>query len=130
MSEGGLAMDTKLNCRCENCGRTAEAVEMEVITIHHHKAQLCVTCAHVLTLPQNEGRFLQLVRKSTRKESDKDMQKVHQVMSVLLAVGALFLVIIAAAGVSQGIDFISLSTDGVVEIETEYVSFVYINDYN
>ena len=122
-------MDTKLNYRCENCGRTTEAVEIEAIAIQHHKAQLCITCAHVLTLPKNEARFLQLVRKNIHKESNKEMQKVHQLMSVLLAVGVLFLVIIAAAGVSQGLDFVSWST-GEVEQDTEYVSFVDINDYN
>ena len=123
-------MDTNLNCRCENCGRTADAVELENIAIKHHTAQLCVTCAHVLTLPKNEARLLQLVRKNTCKESNKDMQKVHQVMSLLLAVGALFLVIIAAAGVSQGFEFVSWSTDRLDETITEYISFVDINDYN
>ena len=122
-------MDTKLICRCEHCGRAAESVEINAITVQNHTAHLCLACAHVLTLPKNEARFLQLVRKKIHKESNKEMQKVHQLMSVLLAVGVLFLVIIAAAGVSQGLDFVSWST-GEVEQDTEYVSFVDINDYN
>ena len=133
MGDGGFAMDTTLDCRCENCSRTAKVVNMETITIQNHKAQLCLACAHVLTLPQNEARFLQLVRKNTRKESNKDMQKIHQLISVLLAIGTLFLVIIAAAGVSQEFDFASWSTGQVEQVEikaTEYISFVNINDYN
>ena len=122
-------MDTK-DCRCENCSRTAPSVEIVVKTIQNHKAQLCLACAHVLTLPNNGNRFLQLVRKNSYKESNKDMQKVHQFMSILLAVGTLFIVIITAASVSQGFDFASWSTDSVVDKGTEYVSFVDINDYN
>lgn len=123
-------MATKLNCRCDNCGRTAESVEIKNITIQNHVGQLCLACAHVLTLPKNEARFLQLVRKKGSKESNKEMQKVHQLMSLLLAIGTLFFVLIAVAGVSQGFNNVSwTSTEGDDEKETEYVSFVEINNY-
>lgn len=123
-----VAMDTKLNCCCENCGRSVGTVEINAIAIHHHIAHLCTTCEHVLNLPKNEARFLRLARKKTYKDSNQEMQKVHQLMSMLIAVGTLFLVIIAAAGVSQGFDIVSWATD-YVEIENEYISFVNINDY-
>ena len=120
-------MDTKLNCHCEHCGRAAETVEINAITVQNHTAHLCLACAHVLTLPKNETRFLQLVRKNTRKESNKEMQKVHQFISVLLAIGILFSMMIFVAGVSQGVDFASWLKE--TSKETEYVSFVEINDY-
>ena len=122
-------MDAK-NCRCENCNRTATSVEIIGTTIQHHTAQLCLACAHVLTLPDHKERFLQLVRKNSYKESNKDMQKVHRFMSLLLAFGALCIVMIATASVSQGFDFASWSTDHLVGKATEYVSFVNINDYS
>lgn len=123
-------MDTKLNCRCENCGRTAESVEIRAISIQNHIGQLCLACAHVLTLPKNEDRFLQLVRKKGCSESNKEMKKVHQFISVLLAIGTVFFVMIVVAGVSQGFDIASwTSNHSEVEKTTDYVSFVEINNY-
>lgn len=124
-------MGKKTNCCCENCGRSKEAVEIKSVVLNNHVAQLCLACAHVLTLPKNESRFLQLVRKKNMKESNKEMQKAHRILSLFIAVGMLFLVMIAAAGVSQGVDFATwYEADSLDEIATEYVSFVEINNYD
>ncbi|AWE08690.1 DNA polymerase III subunit delta [Lysinibacillus sp. 2017] len=124
-------MEEETNGCCENCGRSTEVVEIETVVLNNHIAQLCLACTHVLTLPKNESRFLQLVRKKGRKESNKEMQKAHKVLSLFLALGTLFLVMIAAAGVSQGLDFATwLEVNSHYEIATEYVSFVEINNYD
>ncbi|MEK4627225.1 MAG: DNA polymerase III subunit delta [Solibacillus sp.] len=118
-------------CYCENCGRSSKDVEISIITIKKHVAELCLACAHVLTLSKNEARFLQLVRKKDKKHSNKDMRQVHQVLSALLAVGTLFLVFIVALGVSKNIDLTVVTTH--LEPDTkpvsEYLTFAEINRY-
>lgn len=124
-------MKNNLSCSCENCRRLNTSVEIETITIQHHVAQLCLACAHVLSLPKNEARFLQLVRKKDVHESNKEMQKAHQLLARFLAVGIFFLVIIAAAGISQGFDLTVLtSQEQNYENTAEYVSFIEINNYH
>lgn len=121
--EGGLGMEKYNECNCENCGRSSLVVEIEHITIQQHIANLCLACSHVLTLPKNKARFLQLVRKKESKNSNKEMQKAHQLLSMLLFVGACLIVVVAAAtSVTEGFDFTVLSSTGTST--TEYLSFV------
>lgn len=94
---------------CENCNRTIESIKLQRVTIHQHTAMLCLACAHILTLPNNKNRFFQLVRKKQMNDSNKEMQKVHRLLSAFIAVGALFLVVIATAGIAQNYDFTTIA---------------------
>lgn len=116
-------------CICENCGRSNHSGAISKHTNQQHVAQLCLTCAHVFSLPANEGRFLQLVRKKTKQTSNPEMQKVHKKLSFLLAVAGLFLTIIAAAAVSHSVNLKSYYDIYFHEQETdEYLSFASLNE--
>ncbi|ATP41793.1 DNA polymerase III subunit delta [Solibacillus sp. R5-41] len=116
-------------CVCENCGRSDQSVTVENHTIHQHVAQLCPTCIHILSLPTNEVRFLQLARKKNKQTSNTEMQKIHQKLSMLLAVAGLFVTIIAAAVVAQSMEIHAYSDLYVNETEIDnYLSFAYINE--
>lgn len=115
-------------CVCENCGRSDQSVTVANHTIHQHVALLCSTCTHILTLPTNEARFLQLARKKTNQTSNPEMQKIHQKLSMLLTVAGFFLTIIAATAVTQSMDIQASSDLHVIEQkEDEYLSFAYLN---
>ena len=101
-------MDNKGACRCENCGRTTEYVQVDCVTIARHSAQLCLACAHVLSMPHQHERFFKLVRKKDVKQSNAEMQKAHRLLSRFIAVGAtLAAVTVAVVGMTQGIDLAS-----------------------
>ena len=106
-------------CSCENCGRTNESVQIDALTIKQHTAQLCLACAHVLSLPNNEARFLQLVRKKGVKQSNQEMQKAHRILSAFIVVGAMFLVILVAAGISQAVDFTTVASPDIGATQTD-----------
>ena len=95
-------------CSCENCGRTTEYVQVALVTIERHSAQLCLACEHVLSMPQQHERFFKLVRKKDVKQSNEDMQKAHRVLSRFIAVGTMFAAVtVAAVGMTQGFDMAS-----------------------
>lgn len=122
-------MDTIQLCVCENCGRSNQSAAIENHTIHKHVALLCPTCIHILSLPTNEVRFLQLARKKSKQTSNTEMQKIHKKLSMLLAVAGLFLTIIAATVVTQSLEIHAFSNFYVNESETDnYLSFAYINE--
>ena len=96
-------------CSCENCGRTTEYVQVNLVTIERHSANLCLACAHVLSMPPQQERFFKLVRKKDVKESNEEMQKAHRLLSSLISVGTVFIAgIVLAMGVSQGFDVVNL----------------------
>lgn len=114
-------------CKCENCGRTNNAVQIETLTIRGHIADLCVTCANVLT--HNEPNFFSLVRGKSEQQSNGEMKKVHAMLSALLMVGMLFIVIVAAYGVAQHLPAFpgdAVSTDTMKQ-QSEYVAFYLAN---
>lgn len=114
---------------CENCGSSNVSDTVSKYSNQQHVAQLCITCAHILSLPANEDRFLQLVRKKTLATSNIEMQKVHKKISILLAVAGLFLTIIAAAAVSQSVNIKGYYDLYFHEQETdEYLSFAHLNE--
>lgn len=95
-------------CRCENCGRTTEYVMVDCVTIARHTAQLCLACAHVLSMPHQRERFFKLVRKKDAKQSNTEMQKAHRLLSGFIAVGVtLAAVTVAVVGMTQGIELAS-----------------------
>ncbi|MEG0473058.1 MAG: DNA polymerase III subunit delta [Solibacillus sp.] len=121
-------MDTNQLCICENCGRSDRSVPVGNHTIQQHVVQLCPTCTHILSFPTNEVRFLQLARKKTKQSSNTEMQKIHQTLSMLLAVAGLFITIIAAVAVTQSMETYAFSGLYVNEpIADPYLSFAYIN---
>lgn len=124
-------MDKIQLCVCENCGRSNQSVAVANHTIHQHVALLCSTCTHILTLPTNEVRFLQLARKKTKQTSNSEMQKIHQKLSMLLAVASLFVTVIVAAAITKSMDIQAFSNSHIIAQETdEYLSFAYLNkDY-
>ncbi|MEG0384728.1 DNA polymerase III subunit delta [Solibacillus cecembensis] len=122
-------MDKIQLCVCENCGRSNQSVTVKNHTIHQHVARLCPTCTHILSLPTNEGRFLQLVRTKNKQTSNTEMQKIHQKLSMFLAVGGLFVTIIAAAVVTQSMETYAFTDLYVNESKANsYLSFAYINE--
>lgn len=124
-------MDQIQLCICENCGRSNQSVIVANHTIHQHVAQLCPTCMHILSLPTNEARFLQLVRKKSKQASNSEMQKIHKKLSMLLAVAGLFVSMIATTVITQSMDMQASSNSHVSEQETdEYLSFAYLNRDN
>ena len=101
-------MDNKGACRCENCGRTTEYVQVDFVVIARHSAQLCLACTHVLSMPHQHDRFFKLIRKKDVKQSNAEMQKAHQLLSGFIGVGAtLAVVAIAVVGMTQGIEVAS-----------------------
>lgn len=123
--ERGFSMVNNNICRCENCGRTNNSVQINPITIDHHTAYLCLACEHVLHLPENKNRFFSLVRSKNRKQANPEMLGVHRILSAFIAVGVLFFVAIAALGVAQSADIVTLSlfeTESI--LINEYLSFL------
>ena len=98
---------------CESCNRTNESIQLNRVTLNHHTAHLCLACEHVLTLPKNEERFFQLIRNKKRQHSNSEMQKAHRVLSAFIAVGVLFLVVIAALAVTQSNGFSTIAFDEI-----------------
>ena len=116
-----------MNCSCENCGRSNDVVEIEKLTIRGHIADLCLTCAHVLSY--NEPNFFSLVRGKSEQQSNSEMKKVHAMLSTLLMVGMFFIVIVAAYGVAQYLPSFpgeAVSNDTLKQ-QSEYVSFYLLN---
>lgn len=98
-------MDNNGACRCENCGRTTEYVPVDRVMIARHSAQLCLACAHVLSMPHQHERFFKLVRQKDVKQSNMEMQKAHRLLSGFIAVGAtLAAVTLTVVGMTQGIE--------------------------
>lgn len=123
--ERGFYMVNNNICRCENCGRTNNSVQINPVTIDHHTAYLCLVCEHVLHLPENKNRFFSLVRSKNRKQANREMQGAHRILSAFIAVGVLFSVAIAAVGVAQSTDIVTLplfETDSI--LINEYLSFL------
>lgn len=116
---------------CENCERTNESIEIQRVTVNQHTAMLCQACAHILTLPKNNNRFFQLVRKKNMDDSNKEMQKVHQLLSAFIAVGALFLVVIVAAGIAQNYDFTTIAFQEIQSTAIDRpLSFLQLKSFN
>lgn len=117
--------------RCENCNRTMESIKLQRVAIHQHTAMLCLACAHILTLPKNNSQFLQLVRKKQMIDSNKEMQKVHQLISAFITVGALFLVVIVAAGIAQNYDFTTIAFQEIQSTAIDRpLSFLQLKSFN
>lgn len=117
--------------RCENCNRTNEFIQLNRVTLNHHTAHLCLACEHVLTLPNNEDRFFQLIRNKKRQHSNIEMQKAHRVLSAFIAVGMLFLVVIAAFAVTQGNGFSSIAFQKIQSIPTnKQLTFLHLKSFN
>lgn len=115
------------NCTCENCGRTSEYVEITNLSIRNHTAQLCVTCAQILSQVTNHERFLTLVRNKSALSSNKEMQKVHKQISALIGVGVLFIACIASVGIVKNVDLITAMIMQQPEQQVEYLSFAVLN---
>ena len=129
--KGFCRMEMMGNCMCENCGRSSEVVEIEQLTLRGHIAQVCVTCAHILSQPTNEKHFFQLVRRKNSDASNPEMKKVHQLMSTLIAVGILMIVTLAAFGVVQNLDTfpgMAADTDSLKQTH-DYLSFALLNQF-
>lgn len=105
-------------CTCEHCGRTQ--LNIEEVTVDRHVAELCVTCAYVLK--QNPERVKQLVRNKTKNESNREMQKQHQLLSGLISVGILG--IIAITGIAI-VDQLPSFVSSIME----HLSFTYLNQF-
>lgn len=117
------------NCTCENCSRTSESVEIVKLSIRNHTAQLCVTCAQILSQVTNEDRFFSLVRNKSAQSSNNDMQKVHKQLSALIGVGLIFIACIVSIGIMQNTDIINTMTMQQLEQHIEYLSFANLNQF-
>ena len=114
-------------CHCENCGRTNSVAEIVSMSIQGHVAELCVTCAHILSQVNQRERFLSIVRQKTAQQSNTEMKRVHRLLSGLIVVGLLAIVIITGAGVAENIGTsVGHSTDSS---NTEYLSFSNLNGF-
>ena len=115
-------------CRCENCGRTTEYVQVDFVVIARHSAQLCLACTHVLSMPHQHERFFKLVRKKDVKQSNVEMQKAHRLLSGFIAVGAtLAAVTVAVVSMTQGIEVAS-TLDFAMDSET--LTFLNLKSFN
>lgn len=123
-----VVMDNNGACNCENCGRTTEYVQVDFVTIERHSAQLCLACTHLLSMPHQRERFLQLVRKKDVNQSNVKMQKAHRLLSGFIAVGAtLAAVTVAVVSMTQGIDMTS-TLDFTPDSET--LTFLNLKSFN
>lgn len=123
-----VLMDNNGACRCENCGRTTEYVQVDFVVIARHSAQLCLACAHVLSMPHQHERFFKLVRKKDVKQSNVEMQKAHRLLSGFIAVGAtLAAVTVAVVSMTQGIEVAS-TLDFAIDSET--LTFLNLKSFN
>lgn len=102
--------------RCENCGRTSESIQVQPVTMSKHMAFLCLACTHVFTLPKNKNRFIELVRSKNMQQSNKEMQKVHQLLSTFIAVGMLLVVAVVTAGIIQYYDLTILAVQEIQKL--------------
>lgn len=116
-----MGMVNKVACSCENCGRTTEYVLIDIVTIQHHSAHLCLACAHVLSSPQQQARFFKLVRQKNANHANAEMQQAHRFITRMITFGsALAAVAIMAIGVTQGYDvfaFASNSSDAAQSVD-------------
>ena len=124
-------MEKKQVWCCENCERTNESIEIQPVTINQHTAMLCLACAHILTLPKNKNRFIQLVRIKSMQHSNIEMQKVHRMLSTFIAVGALLLVVVATAGIVQNSDFATIAFHEIQSTSINgALSFLHLTSFN
>lgn len=128
--ERGFFMVNNNTCRCENCGRTNNLVQINRVTIDHHTAYLCLACEHVLHLPENKNRFFSLVRSKNRKQANPEMQRIHRILSAFIAVGVLFFVAIAALEVAQSTELVTLPLfEADSMLINEHLSFLQLKEY-
>ena len=101
-------------CSCENCGRTTEYVLIDIVTIQHHSAHLCLACAHVLSSPQQQARFFKLVRQKNANHANAEMQQAHRFITRIITFGsALAAAAVMAIGVTQGYDISAFASNSV-----------------
>lgn len=87
------------DCKCDNCNRPYSQENITKINEQNHIAYLCPLCTHLLTKPEQKERLLQMVRTRTYEQSNPDMQKIHNMFSLLITVGVFFLMVISIIAV-------------------------------
>lgn len=123
-----MSMVNNVACSCENCGRTTEYVQIDLITIQHHSAQLCLACAHVLSFPQQQARFFKLVRQKKIQHSNSEMQQAHRLISRMIGGGSvLAAVAVMAVGVTQGFDINALVPNPIDSAQSVEASLTFLH---
>lgn len=122
-----MSMVNNVACSCENCGRTTEYVQIDLVTIQHHSVHLCLACAHVLSLPQQQARFFKLVWQKNAQHSNTEMQQAHRLVSRMIGVGSvLAAVAVMAVGVTQGFDLTSLVPNSIDSAQSVEASLTFL----
>ncbi|WP_154661607.1 hypothetical protein [Bacillus ndiopicus] len=114
----------KMNC-CENCGRAANIVEMNKLSIEGHVAELCVACHYVLAQESQRARFFTLVRSKDKQSSNSEMQKVHRQLSLLIGAGIFVIACLSGVAIADNMDI--LQTASVQQ--QHYLTFAELNRY-
>lgn len=116
-------------CSCENCGRTTEYVQVDLVTIQQHSAYLCLACAHVLSLSQQQNRFFKLVRQKDAQHANAEMQQAHRHISRMITFGSvLAAAAVMAIGVTQGYDISAFASNSleVAQSVDETLTFLHL----
>ena len=125
----GVIVMIQTHC-CENCQRPQSDIQIERYLLQGHVANLCLTCAYILVDEQKPERFLALCRRPVDQQTNRDMKKVHAMLSQFILVGVLFATIVAAMAVVQ---LTSKEQTTTFADEEEYLSFSALsklNEYN
>lgn len=101
---------------CEKCQRSQ--LDIERYSMRGYVAYLCPTCAYVLVNEKQPERFIALCNRSSDKQTNYEMKKIHALLSQFILIGLFFVTIIAAAAVVQA------NGDDYAVAEEEHLSFV------
>ena len=77
---------------CELCNREYSSLNQQKFDVHNCVAYVCPVCSLILKNKGQQERLIMMTKQKTKQHSNADMQQVHAKLSLLISVGAGFLV--------------------------------------
>lgn len=85
------------NDQCNRCKRHLQHSESIKVEVDGHFGYICSMCHYIFVKQEKQEEFKHMIRQQGYEQSTVEMKEVHHILSILLTVGAIFCVILAAA---------------------------------